>query len=698
MTASDDRAVTYRAASVTGEEVVMRHAFRVFSLAVEEEASDLIYAGTSQGRVLGWIRERGERFAESAVLPDLVRGLAVQPGGQLVAATCDDGKLRLLDGVTLKQVGDVIAHPDYLRDVVFSSDGSRLVTACDDGYARVWEVAAKGAHLARIANKEASDSVEYSPDGSLVALGSRNGILSLYDSETTELLGDPFSPNLDKSPSDTRLRYLTFSKKGDLLAIAQGENAGIFEFVGLTNNKVKILKLKKNLRGHEGIVRELQFSNDGNRLVTGAEDGKIILWEQNNGNWTKKKTSKEKSRIFSVELSPDEKFIVAGTLDDGVRRWTFPDLVEKEPLTHSTWVRGMTFHPDAEEHLLVTGGQLNLYFWDTETWMPKKTLSTIKQDKVIWSLDFSPTGQFLAIGSQWHSTLRSATAGFIQVGTQLVDEGENVWDVKFRADTKQVAMATNGGMALWSFPLLEGPPSDEAHDFFEALVGVEVENNGTTRVIEDNVRLKRLQVAETETLEPAAVDRWAKWILSDESPRMLSPGLKYELAKYCRLDLLRVVSGYLNMLESYHKALGENQEEKVGKFDSVELEVFLGYRRDSLERVRFRVLEVYPDLPALSLVNLVHEVQEQSADRRQERLRRELGALSAEAISQNLSLALQVARVMQLQGRGPESRQLRDAVVESQNQSLDVLLEGLDLDDEEYQNLKKLRELDVIAE
>ena len=104
------------------------------------------------------------------------------------------------------------------------------------------------------------DSVAFSPDGSILAIGSEFGIY-LYDSVTFK-----------------QIHYLTsivtsvaFSPDGKILA------SGSYKEVKLWD--VSSGALIKTLTGHTDDVRSVAFSPDGKILASGSADGTVLLWD-----------------------------------------------------------------------------------------------------------------------------------------------------------------------------------------------------------------------------------------------------------------------------------------------------------------------------------------------------------------------------------------------------------------------------------
>src|SRR5262249_35051960 len=88
-----------------------------------------------------------------------------------------------------------------------------------------------------------------------------------------------------------------------------------------------------DLPAHQEAIRDLAFTPDGKRIVTGAQDGQIRLWE-----WAgikpdkaepKQSAQAHKQRILGVAMSPDGKRFATTSFDNTVKVWetdTFKEL------------------------------------------------------------------------------------------------------------------------------------------------------------------------------------------------------------------------------------------------------------------------------------------------------------------------------------------------------------------------------------
>jgi WD40 repeat protein len=86
--------------------------------------------------------------------------------------------------------------------------------------------------------------------------------------------------------------------------------------------------LVRTLSGHTDHVFSVAFSPDGRLLASGAAwpDNTIKLWEVATGSFVRTLTGHTNS-VYSVAFSPDGRLLASGSEDKTIRLWDISDLV-----------------------------------------------------------------------------------------------------------------------------------------------------------------------------------------------------------------------------------------------------------------------------------------------------------------------------------------------------------------------------------
>jgi U3 small nucleolar RNA-associated protein 21 len=103
-----------------------------------------------------------------------VLGLRYHPNSDLIALSCDDGSIRVLDITTRKLIRELWAsrsHAELLTlDYTFSNDGRWIISAASDSTVRVWDLPT-GHLIDAMKLPRKCNTVAFSPSGEFLATG-----------------------------------------------------------------------------------------------------------------------------------------------------------------------------------------------------------------------------------------------------------------------------------------------------------------------------------------------------------------------------------------------------------------------------------------------------------------------------------------------------------------------------------------------
>jgi len=200
---------------------------------------------------------------------DSVVALQFAPNGQRFAVAFRDEKsLRICD-VASGKVGDAMrGHEAAPASIAWSPDGTTIASGSEDRKVRLWDVARRETIGASWEHPAAVTAVTFSPDGSRVAAGTKDGSVHVW-----EVKG---GKSLYVIPSDGKaVHALAFAPDGGALAVGYHES-GIRVFG--PDPKVARLAVGQSLT-----VNNLRYLPDGSRLVAGAADNTVRLWDAATG-------------------------------------------------------------------------------------------------------------------------------------------------------------------------------------------------------------------------------------------------------------------------------------------------------------------------------------------------------------------------------------------------------------------------------
>ncbi|OPX87528.1 MAG: translocation protein TolB [Pelotomaculum sp. PtaB.Bin104] len=269
----------------------------------------------------------------------------------------------------------------FVNSVTFSPDGQLLASGSNDDKVILWEVES-GKPVHTLLYGEHVCSVAFSPDGRLLASCGFDSKVKIWEVESGKLV------RTLKENGDI-VMCVAFSPDGQLLAVA---------------NYYKTIKLwevesgwhVRTLKGHGGSVTFVTFSPDGRLLASSSFDKTIKLWEVESGKPVHTLEG-HGDIVMCVEFSPDGRLLASGSSDKIVKFWEVRSGRLVHTLEgHEALVKSVTFSPDG--WLLASGSDdKTIKLWEVESGRLVHTLEG--HGRGVFSVAFSPDGQLLASGS-----------------------------------------------------------------------------------------------------------------------------------------------------------------------------------------------------------------------------------------------------------------------------------------------------------
>ena len=226
--------------------------------------------------------------------------------------------------------------------LAFSPDGTLLASGSRDNTVGLWD--ARTGHLVRTLKGHSNDvnSVAFSPDSTLLASGSDDRTVRLWDARTGRMLR--------KWNSDSgRVLSLAFSPDGTLLANA-------YQY-SLYLRRVRTGRLR-GMRGHTKDLTLLDFSPDSELLAGGSGDRTVKLWDVRTGHLARTLEG-HTGTVTSVAFSPDSAFLISGSNDCAVRIWSTCSGSEIAAIPLPFRVLAMQFGPGPDQVSVMDDGGLS---------------------------------------------------------------------------------------------------------------------------------------------------------------------------------------------------------------------------------------------------------------------------------------------------------------------------------------------------
>jgi len=302
---------------------------------------------------------------------------------------------RYIYGLTRPQESHTIrSRSSEVWGVAISPGGRILATGGNDGSAQLWDLT-NGEEVAYFPTDGGPDvySFAFSPDGKSLVMPNSTAIIHVWDIETHALkrrLQGHSGKNVVGVVS------VAYSQDGKSIASVAG-----WPYDTDTPGEIMIwdgvsLEKRAQFAGHRASVGLSAFSPEGTQLATPMGDGTILLWDVPSGQIVKT-LGRHRGLVWSVAYSPNGRRIASVGIDGTVRLWD----VENGEMSALLGVHAgpgycVRFSPDGKQ-LASASLDYTAKIWDVET---GRELTTLRgHSGRVFSVAFSRDGRQLITGS-----------------------------------------------------------------------------------------------------------------------------------------------------------------------------------------------------------------------------------------------------------------------------------------------------------
>jgi len=227
-------------------------------------------------------------------------------------------------------------------------------------------------------------AIAVSPDGNIVAIGRQDGktqLRSRIDGHLTYVLEGHTS----------KVSSIAFSPDGELLATGSGDQT-------VRIWQIADAALVRTLTGHGFPVNTVAFRSDGQTLAVGSRD--IHLWQVKTGKLEQTLYATQNSAVRAIAFSQNGSQVFAAWGNGVTEKWELPsgrlsDTQDKYQEQFKV-LRSVAFSRDRQIMAMAWYAIPHIDIWAFADGRKLRTLEGHQTD--IWSLAFSPDGQFLASG------------------------------------------------------------------------------------------------------------------------------------------------------------------------------------------------------------------------------------------------------------------------------------------------------------
>jgi len=402
-----------------------------------------------------WLYAADHLDQEPHLIPDthLTWGPRVEfsPDSRLLTAGGNDGVIRVwriadstltmtLDASS-PQFGPVTEPPmKGISAVAFSHDSTLLASGSENGAVLVWDVVTGKLKQVFNGHQNAVDSLAFSPDDRTLASASYDSTTKLWDVATG-------SPLFTLKVSGSSVGYsVAFSPDGHLVATSSGS---IQLWDPQTGQPLTTLS------GQNNLVQTILFSGDGSILAAGTDNGPVVLWDV--------KTKRQRAvlngqnlYVFQMAFNADSTALVAASSDDTIHLWDVQTHQEKVVLPNfSQGVDKLVFNTDGT--LLATAGlYVDAHLWNTQTQQLVTAPNTPFDSATDHQILFSPDGHWFAEYSQAQSSIWLWDMQKSRQYGVLLQQSPIIAAIFTQNNTQLLSFSADGYLRQWTLKSLSG--------------------------------------------------------------------------------------------------------------------------------------------------------------------------------------------------------------------------------------------------
>ncbi len=427
---------------------------------------------------------------------DWVEDVSFGPDNTWFATVSDDKFIRVIDTAT-GQERMRMAHANFVLKTRVSKDGQWIATTGYDQTVRVWD-AHSGAEVLQLPIEGIGSSLQFNADGSRLIAGDRDGRVYLWDISNlksrkgliqfNEFTREAhFSPdgsfllvnsddkniwlvNTDQAGTSNETRKVVAKASGLtysttispdskwIAAVEYDSNVSAYNRVILIGKDGS----EKHYLDHKQVtINAVTFTPDNKQIITSDENGLINIWDLSN--LTISGSLQAKGNVISLGISPDGKYLVAGTDEEGQESIVFDLSTKTQTATLDQFgsINTIEFTSDGKT-LATSGSEGILYLWNAEDSSFARIQSEFKANAEIKFIDFSPDNKYLALGDD---------SGFVYIWDMVMGQEvarlphiSSVTSVSFTPDGKELATVSLKTVMLWDMEKVQYITKDQLID------------------------------------------------------------------------------------------------------------------------------------------------------------------------------------------------------------------------------------------
>lgn len=277
----------------------------IADVAASPDGSLLVTRGGPRGALVLWDAAKGTEVGQLAIEGAEASVPSFSPDGKKVAAVVHGRGIVVWDVATRAIELEI---PRRVGGQIFSlayhPSGTTLASVAGDGEVALWDATKAGPARVLVATGPGGDAA-FSPDGKVLVAMADKSTLASFD-----VLSGKRVAVLAR---DVDARKLLFSADGSRLVTAELTADRSYQAVVRDRAGKPLVAL----RGHTFFINALAITRDGKRVITGASDGTVRVWNAETGREISSLETPVKG-IWSIALFAGERRVAAAGQGNGL--------------------------------------------------------------------------------------------------------------------------------------------------------------------------------------------------------------------------------------------------------------------------------------------------------------------------------------------------------------------------------------------
>ncbi len=260
------------------------------------------YTSGDDGQVLKWNPDNKELTYQVIYSGgDIIEVLAVSPDASWLACGSSNSSIRMIPLQSNDTQYEMKGHTGKLKSLVFSYDGDYLYSASLDGKVLKWDLAAKTSKDVTTGTMKIT-SIDISSNGHYIAGINSNGNVIIWDPENK-------TENFRIETTSKNIKVIRFKPDENILAI--GDVNGNVELWDIVAGK-----MISEVRAHTAQVNDIRFNPVLNQMATASNDKTLKIFN-NISDLTEAPItfSDNEGFVLVMQFSPDGQLIISGTYE-----------------------------------------------------------------------------------------------------------------------------------------------------------------------------------------------------------------------------------------------------------------------------------------------------------------------------------------------------------------------------------------------